>query len=107
MDDFLLLCNTRHILRKAVKQLNQWFNHFGFIQHPDKTFIGKTAKGFDWLGHQYNLNGHIGPGKHALANFATKLRQLYEQARARPALQAGLAERAAEHLRCQTQPNER
>ena len=99
MDDFLLLCNTRHILRKAVKQLNQWFNHFGFIQHPDKTFIGKTAKGFDWLGLQYNLNGHVGPGKRALSNFAAKLRQLYEQARAKPSLRNGLAERVARYVR--------
>ncbi|RTR25702.1 hypothetical protein EKG39_22980 [Shewanella atlantica] len=99
MDDFLLLCNTRHTLRKAVKHLNQWFNHFGFTQHPDKTFIGKTAKGFDWLGHQYNLAGHVGPGKRALSNFAAKLRQLYEQALARPYLRSGLAERVVQYVR--------
>ncbi|MDQ6961576.1 MAG: hypothetical protein Q9M28_03470, partial [Mariprofundaceae bacterium] len=40
--------------------LNQFFNHFGFEQHPDKTFIGRTNKGFDWLGFQLNHTGIVG-----------------------------------------------
>ncbi|QDO84043.1 hypothetical protein FM037_13345 [Shewanella psychropiezotolerans] len=69
------------------------------LQHSGKTFIGKTAKGFDWLGLQYNSNGHVGLGKRALTNFATKLRKLYEQAQTKPALQTGLAERVTHYVR--------
>ncbi|MDQ6962500.1 MAG: reverse transcriptase domain-containing protein [Mariprofundaceae bacterium] len=81
MDDFLILCKTRWHLKKAVKELNQFFNHFGFEQHPDKTFIGRTNKGFDWLGFQLNHTGIVGVSVRLLENHKLQLRQLYEQAR--------------------------
>jgi len=99
MDDFLILCRTRHKLRAAVRQLNRWFEHYGFVQHPDKTFIGKVAKGFDWLGHWFTLEGLVGPAPRALSNFASKLRQLYEQARKRPSLREGLELRVARYVK--------
>ena len=60
MDDFLILCKTRWQLKRAVKKLNQYFHHYGFNQHLDKTFIGRLSKGFDWLGYQYAETGIIG-----------------------------------------------
>jgi RNA-directed DNA polymerase len=81
MDDFLIFAKTRWHLRKAVKQLNRFFNVYGFEQHPDKTFIGKVEKGFDWMGFLFTSQGCVGVAPRALANHALKLRRLYEHAR--------------------------
>ena len=83
MDDFLILCQSHNQLRQAVRQLNQFFTYFGFKQHPDKTFIGKIAKGFDWLGFQFNQTGVISVSARTLDHYVIKLHQLYEQARGR------------------------
>ncbi|MEG2734336.1 MAG: reverse transcriptase domain-containing protein [Hafnia sp.] len=50
MDDVVLLTRTRCQLCNAIRQLNQFFAQFGFAQHPEKTFTGRVAKGFDWMG---------------------------------------------------------
>ena len=51
MDDFIIFTRTRWQLRRAVKRLNQFFNQFGFKQHPDKTYIGRIG-----LGNEANRN---------------------------------------------------
>lgn len=81
LDDFLLFAKTRWHLRKAVKQLNQFLASYGFEQHPDKTFIGKVEKGFDWMGFLFTADGCAAVAPRALTNHALKLRRLYEQAR--------------------------
>ena len=50
MDDFLFLARSRAKIRMVVKRLYDYFVAEGFIIHPDKTFIGRISKGFDWLG---------------------------------------------------------
>ncbi|MDQ6961918.1 MAG: hypothetical protein Q9M28_05240, partial [Mariprofundaceae bacterium] len=77
--------------------LNQFFNHFGFEQHPDKTFIGRTNKGFDWLGFQLNHTGIVGVSVRSLENHKLKLRQLYEQARKQKLSQQDLLRRVAKY----------
>lgn len=79
MDDVVLLTPTRGQLRKAIRQLNQWFTAFGFRQHPDKTFIGRVSKGFDWMGAWLTHQGITGVAPRALDNHRTRCRQLYEQ----------------------------
>ncbi len=81
MDDFVILAHTRWSLRKQVKRLNQFFNEYGFKQHPDKTFIGKVEKGFDWLGGQFGVNGLEGVSPRSIANHLERLRQFYERTR--------------------------
>jgi RNA-directed DNA polymerase len=54
MDDILILTKTRWHNRKSVKLLNHVFNQLNVEQHPDKTFIGKIAKGFDFLGYHFS-----------------------------------------------------
>jgi hypothetical protein len=54
MDDILILTQTRWQNRRAVKQLNQIFKHLKVKQHPGKTFIGRIAKGFDFLGYHFS-----------------------------------------------------
>ena len=37
--------------RKAIRVLNKTFNESGLEQHPDKTLIGRTERGFSFLGY--------------------------------------------------------
>jgi len=54
MDDILILTHTRWQNQRAVKALNQCFNRLKVKQHPDKTFIGRIDKGFDFLGYPFS-----------------------------------------------------
>nr|WP_318466695.1 hypothetical protein [Photobacterium leiognathi] len=79
MDDFVILTKTRWQLRKAVKKLNQFFNQFSFKQHPDKTFIGKIDKGFDWMGAQFAQSGIVDIAPRSLKKILENIQRLYEQ----------------------------
>lgn len=78
MDDILVLAPTRWKLRRAVRTLNEVFDTLGLEQHPDKTFIGRIEKGFDFLGYHLNRDG-IRAGRKTLANAVSKATRLYEQ----------------------------
>ncbi|HCC4192903.1 TPA: hypothetical protein M4860_001683 [Salmonella enterica] len=79
MDDIVIFTRTRWHLRRAVRALNVFFASGGYRQHPDKTFIGKTEKGFDWMGIQFNRSGIGDVAPRAMANHRQRLRRLYEQ----------------------------
>nr|WP_241392231.1 reverse transcriptase domain-containing protein [Serratia entomophila]ULG10885.1 transposase [Serratia entomophila] len=82
MDDFLVLTRTRSPLRRAVKQLHGYFTLAGFETHPDKTQLGRTEKGFDWLGVWFSGDKpRIAP--RALEHHRLHCLRLYEQARRR------------------------
>jgi hypothetical protein len=54
-----------------------------FLSAPDKTFIGRVERGFDFLGY------HLAPGRLTLARatverFVERAHRLYEQERRRP-----------------------
>ena len=80
MDDFIIFTKTRWQLRKAVKKLNQFFNQFSFKQHPDKTFIGRIDKGFDWMGFQFARDGIVDIAPRSLKKILENIQRLYEQA---------------------------
>ncbi len=48
------MTKTRWQNRKAIKQMNECFNQLKVEQHPDKTFIGRIKKGFDFLGYHFS-----------------------------------------------------
>ena len=78
MDDILIMTKTRWKCRGAVKQLNATFNQLKLEKHPDKTFIGRIEKGFDFLGYHFSPKGLM------IANitwkkFVARLHRLYEQ----------------------------
>lgn len=81
MDDFLIFARTRHHLRRAVKVLNQFLTCHGFIKHPGKTFIGRIARGTDWMGFWLNDKEGGDPAPRAVNNMLQTLRRLYEQTR--------------------------
>jgi RNA-directed DNA polymerase len=50
MDDIIVLAKTRWHLRVAVKTVNQ----LNVAQAPDKTFIGRISRGWDFLGYHFD-----------------------------------------------------
>jgi hypothetical protein len=86
MDDILILAPTRWRLRRAVKAVNQTLGALSLEKHPDKTFIGRIERGFDFLGYHFSPAG-LTLAKETVANFIEKASRLYEQKRS-PALAA-------------------
>ena len=78
MDDILILASTRWKLRRAIRVLNQTFNALHLEQHPDKTLIGRTEQGFDFLGYHFGPEG-LAIAHKTLNNFVERAIRLYEQ----------------------------
>jgi len=78
MDDILVLATTRWKLRHAVRQVNQAFSELGLNKHPDKTFIGRIEKGFDFLGYHFSPAG-LTVAKATIQKFVERAYRLYEQ----------------------------
>ena len=89
MDDVLILSKRRWVLRKAIKRLNEIFRSLGLEQHPDKTFIGRIEKGFDFLGYHFSRAGLQLAAK-TIANAVEKMHRLYEQKQTAPERAAAL-----------------
>jgi RNA-directed DNA polymerase len=78
MDDWLIIAPNRWRLKKTVCMVNRILNELKVEQHPDKTFIGRASKGFDFLGY------HISPGDMVVAagtigHHIERIDRLYEQ----------------------------
>lgn len=78
MDDIVLLTKTRWPLRRALRTLNQTLTEVKVAQHPDKTFIGRIERGFDFL-DCYFSRGPLRLAPHTLQNLAARLHRLYER----------------------------
>jgi len=85
MDDILVLSRTRWALRRAVRVVNGFFRELDLSQHPDKTFIGRIDRGFDFLGYHFSRDADgvpaLGLAAVTVAKFKEILFRLYEQAR--------------------------
>jgi RNA-directed DNA polymerase len=57
MDDWIVLSPNRWKLKNAIQIVNQTLNELKVEKHPDKTFIGQIAKGFDFLGYNFEPKG--------------------------------------------------
>ncbi|NTU54157.1 MAG: hypothetical protein HGA97_10765 [Chlorobiaceae bacterium] len=51
----------------------------GGTLHPVKRFIGRTEKGFDFLGHQIHPDRKLRPSATGLHRMTERARRLYEQ----------------------------
>ena len=80
MDDILVLAPTRWKLRRAVKAVNEILQSLGLEKHPDKTFIGKIERGFDFLGYQFSREG-LRAAKATIRKFVEHAARLYERER--------------------------
>ena len=78
MDDWVILAPTRWKLRKAVQIVNRTLNELRVEKHPDKTFVGRISRGFDFLGYRFSPAGlTIAP--QAIQRFVERATRLYEQ----------------------------
>ena len=78
MDDWVVLCKTRRKLREIVKLTHNIMRQLKFELHPDKTYIGKTDKGFDFLGYHITAD-NLRAANTTLEKAKLKLKRLYEQ----------------------------
>lgn len=78
MDDWVILAPTRWKLRSAIKIVNQILNDLKVEQHPDKTFIGRISRGFDFLGYSFKPS-QLKLAEKTLQNFVERITRLYEQ----------------------------
>ena len=58
--------------------VNETLAALKLAQHPDKTFIGRTSRGFDFLGYQFTPSGLAVAAK-TIERFAERLTRLYER----------------------------
>jgi hypothetical protein len=80
MDDVIVLAKTRWHLRKAVRTVNQHFQQLKVEQAPDKTFIGKISRGWDFLGYHFD-GKRLTVAAKTVEKHVLHYRQLYEQLR--------------------------
>jgi RNA-directed DNA polymerase len=78
MDDILILSPTRCKLKEAIRVLNETFNELSLEKHPDKTSMGRTEKGFDFLGFHFSPEG-LSVAEKTTEKFLARAVQLYEQ----------------------------
>ena len=64
-----------------MRTVNQHFSQLKVEQAPDKTFIGKISKGFDFLGYQFGKD-KLRVSKRTLENHIRRLTRLYERKKA-------------------------
>jgi hypothetical protein len=78
MDDWVILAPTRWKLRGAVKAVQVLMGELKLVLHPDKTFIGRISRGFDFLGYWFTPQG-LGIASKSVERFAERVSLLYEQ----------------------------
>jgi len=77
MDDWVILAPTRWKLRKAIKAVNEEMAALQVVKHPDKTFIGRVARGFEFLGYWFSSSG-LRVARKTVDRMMAKVAQLYE-----------------------------
>ena len=79
MDDYLIFAPTRHKLKMALRLMYIILDQLKLTVHPYKRFIGKTHRGFDFLGYSIHPNRKLYPAKQSLDRLLERSRRLYEQ----------------------------
>jgi len=78
MDDWVILAKTRWQLKKAISVMNRLLEKLKLKKHPDKTFIGRTKQGFQFLGYWITQKS-MTIAKSTIQNAKQKAARLYEQ----------------------------
>jgi RNA-directed DNA polymerase len=89
MDDILVLAPSRWKLRHVVRTVNQALASLAVEKHPDKTFIGRIERGFDFLGYHFSRVG-LTIARKTIANSITKASRHNVQKRSRVLADAAL-----------------
>jgi hypothetical protein len=78
MDDWVILAPTRWKHRKAIRLVNQTLAELHVVQHPDKTFIGRISRGFDFLGYAFTPT-RLEAYRSAVERCVDRVSRLYER----------------------------
>ncbi len=78
MDDWLVFTRTRGQLRRVVKTAHVVLSQLKLIKHPDKTFIGRLSRTFEFCGFRFSTNGVVALAKATLNNHTQTQSKLYE-----------------------------
>ncbi|MGD1703152.1 reverse transcriptase domain-containing protein [Dapis sp. BLCC M229] len=78
MDDWVVLAPTRWKLRRAIAAVNEVMEELLVEQHPEKTFIGRLSRGFDFLGYRFSPGG-LTVALQTVERCMVKVARLYEQ----------------------------
>jgi hypothetical protein len=78
MDDWVVLASSRWQLRRAIRAVRQQMARLRVMPHPDKTAMGRTAKGFDFLGYWVTPRG-LRVAARTVAKMVDKVARLDEQ----------------------------
>ena len=62
-----------------VRVVNETLAALNVEQHPDKTFVGRISRGFDFLGYDFSPAGMTGMSRRTVEKFAKRVAQLDEQ----------------------------
>jgi len=68
---------------RAVRVLTQVLASLKLEKHPEKTFIGRIERGFDFLGYHFRPDG-FRVAEATIEKFVERATRLYEQERERP-----------------------
>lgn len=63
--------------------LNETFDELKLEKHPDKTAMGRTEKGFDFLGFHFSPEG-LSVAEKTIGKFLARAARLYEQEQEEP-----------------------
>ena len=78
MDDWVILAPTRWKLRRAIRVVNTTLEELRVERHPDKTFISRIERGFDFLGDSF-IPQCLGVAPQTIHRLAQRITRLYEQ----------------------------
>lgn len=80
MDDILILAPTHWKIRKAMAVIRSMLDALRLDIHPEKTFIGRILKGFNFLGYHF-YDGAVSAAVKTTAKMRETAARLYEQTR--------------------------
>ena len=89
MDDILVMATTRWKLKRAIAVVKHGLAQLGLRTHPDKTWVGKTDQGFDFLAYHLGSERVI-VAKGTVKRCVTRIRRLHEQEQGRPSRSSSL-----------------
>jgi RNA-directed DNA polymerase len=81
MDDILILAKKRRHLRMSIKIIYLIIKSLDLRLHQkEKRFVGRTEKGFDFLGYHFHPMRKLRPSAESLHRLVIRAGRLYEQA---------------------------
>ena len=79
MDDWVIFTRSRAQCRRVIKRMHAVVADLKLRLAVPKTYIGRVANGFDFLGYRFTQVGLVGLARQTVVNHMVKLARLYEQ----------------------------